>query len=176
MKKIFLACFVLPLAFAACNKDKDKGTPDPVDPIDTVLTVPVSKFTILTTDKWKLTEAFVNNTAGELAIDYYSTMKDCEKDNFFFFNASGSITLDEGATKCSASDPQTTTDGNWSFSADTSKMTLSGSSLLPVDGDHTIKILTLTATTLKVSKDTTITYPGFPAMSGTFIASMIKVK
>lgn len=82
----------------------------------------------LTAGNWKVTGMTINpgiEVAGIVITDiYYLMVQDCAKDNLIKFNTDGSVTDDEGATKCSSDDPQTTTDGTWTLSTDSKTLTI----------------------------------------------------
>ena len=50
---------------------------------------------------------------GVVVTDLYNYLEDCQKDDIMRFNSNGSITQDEGTTKCEPDDPQTTDMGSW---------------------------------------------------------------
>lgn len=156
MKKIFLALLALPLMMVACKK-KDK----------------TSNLTKLKANTWKITEVNISKD-GVIGLDYYDQMKDCEKDNFYTFNNDFTITANEGASKCDPTIADVTTDGSWVLTENESKFTLKNSKILPIEGDQTMSIVTLDANTLKLSKDTTIDYPGVGKLSGTVNVTFTK--
>ena len=156
MKKIILLAFSLPFVFAACKKEDDK-----------------SNFDLLTDGKWKLTEVNISKN-DTLALDYYYTLGTCAKDNIYTFNKDNSITSDEGATKCDATVQQITTDGTWLLSNGDKTFTIKNSKILPISGDQSFNIKTLNSSTLKLTKDTTIDYPGLGIISGTINATFSK--
>lgn len=176
MKKILFVAIIATVAITACKK-KDTSTPTPPPtptPVDT--NKATSRYDALTTDKWKITAVHMSK-GDTLIVDYYDgQMKDCEKDNFIFFNKSGSITSDEGATKCDASAAQITTDGSWTLNSDTTMFTIKDSKILPISGTATAKVILIDKTNFKISKDTTIVYPGIGSISGTIYANFSKVK
>jgi hypothetical protein len=177
MKKIIIAAFAVSAVFVACKKDK-KTTTAPPKPIDSVITdtnYTASRYEALTTDKWRLSEVYMNDTAGKEVVEYYSGMKECEKDNFFTFNKNASITSDEGATKCDPSVDQVTTGGTWLLSSDTTQFTLKETTILPIKGDINAKIVTIDKYNFKISKDTTITF-GAITIKGTIFSAFKKVK
>lgn len=169
MKKIICSVLLVATAFAACKK-KDPA-PDPLP--TPVKTVP--KFIILTTDKWKVSAVYMSKGADTI-VNYYQTMKECEKDNFITFNASGSISSDEGATKCDPSVAQITTDGRWLLNADTTEFIIQDSKVLPITGAAIAKIVLIDSLNFRISKDTSGTYPGIGTISGTIFANFQKVK
>lgn len=157
MKKIIIAVLALPLILVACKK-KDN----------------TSNLTKLTANTWKITEVNISKD-GVVGLDYYSTMKECEKDNFYTFNADYTITSNEGATKCDPAIQDVTTDGSWTLTENETKFTLKNSKVLPIPGDLTMKIVSLDGSTLKLAKDTTINYPGIPdPISGTINVTFTK--
>jgi hypothetical protein len=121
-KKIILFAFAAIALLSSCKKDD--ATPD--------------NTALITTGKWKMT---AETTAG---INTYATNLACEKDNTFAFATDGKVTFDEGATKCSAADPQSTT-GTWAFSGTEKKKIIITDSGIAITCD----ISELTATSLK---------------------------
>lgn len=172
MKKLIIPVLALFALAQSCKKDK-KPTPTPTPtPVDT----PYSKYTALTTDKWKITAVYVTAATGDTSIDYYEgLMKDCEKDNFYQFTSAAAIRVNEGLTKCDAAAPQDTTDGKWELSADTSLFSIVDSKILPLSGKVSMKVVALTKTELKLTKDTSGNISGIPFV-GRIHANFIKVK
>lgn len=135
MKKIIFAVLVSGLFFSACKKKEKELT----------------KTELLQNGKWKLTAANFNGF-----YDIFANFKDCQKDNTYTFNANKSITVDEGGTKCSDTTKQSYTDGSWSLTANDTKIALSGSSITLGFGTLSADVVTLNATTLQVTKDTSV--------------------
>ncbi|MFY8020977.1 MAG: lipocalin family protein [Bacteroidia bacterium] len=54
----------------------------------------------------------------------YNLLKDCEKDNLYQFKSTKSVMIDEGASKCNASDAQSKTIGIWAINESTKVLTL----------------------------------------------------
>jgi hypothetical protein len=110
MFKLLPLVLLLTLSFAACKKKEDKK----------------SKMTLLTQKEWFMSknEEKVGNGAWN---DDFPNYLACEKDNKFIFKSDNTATLDEGATKCSASDPQTQTIA-WAFTDNETKVLLDGDS------------------------------------------------
>ena len=150
MKKTILALVALTIAFAACKKDKT-----------------VSAFDHLTTGTWKVSETYLAKDTTVI-IDYYvAQMQDCAKDNIYTFNKDYSITSDEGPTKCDTSVAQKTTDGTWGLADNDKTFSIKNSKILPLSGDVNMSIVSLDDSYLKLTKDTTIVYPGIGNISGT---------
>lgn len=129
---------MLTIAFTACKKD-DKTDNSPSGK--------------LTKDQWKLAKVVVTiPLIGES--DVYATLQPCEKDNNTLFVKDGSITLDEGATKCNSGDPQTVPNsGTWALNANDTKLNLD----IKVGGNPfkgNFNIVSLTDNNLTLSLDT----------------------
>lgn len=117
---------VLSIALLSCSKD-------PVDDS--------SKRDALTTGTWKLTGSMTDyNKDGTYEEDSYAIYADCEKDNFYTFQADGSGIIDAGPTKCYSSAPQTST-FSWSFKDNQTRLQFAG---------QEYEIEELTASTLRL--------------------------
>lgn len=129
------------IGLVSCGDDK-KEEPTPTK----------SRTELLTNANWQL---IAGTIVPPITIDLFGqtiTISDifdlegsepCTKDDLQIFNADGTITNDEGPSKCDAADPQTTSGGKW-------KLLESDSKLQIIDGDTTlISITELSATTLK---------------------------
>lgn len=77
--------------------------------------------------------------AGALTVDVLSTLKPCELDDIYRFNSNKTFTVEEGATKCNAADPQIKESGPWRFNAAETKLYL---------GTDSVEVIELTATSL----------------------------
>ena len=126
MKKI-TSCFaiaiaVLALSVTSCKKE--------------VVLTPKDH---LTTGSWKLIAETKNSTES------YSAKEACDKDNFYSYSAAGKLVIDEGPTKCKATDPQTES-FDYTLSADNKTISEKDAALgITID----IAVLELTATSLK---------------------------
>lgn len=147
MKKLSFI-FLAALALGSCKKNDDNS------PAST------SKTDLLTAKSWRVTAEKSTSTVGSTAgttTDDYANSPACERDNFLKFNTNKTATFDEGATKCSTSDPQTQS-GAWDFNSDGTKLTItdpSGSGLA-IQQD----ILELSATTLRLRNTSSYTAGG----------------
>lgn len=112
LKTLFIIAIAGTFLFiASCSKDEDS----------------VSKTEIITANSWKYAALTINPPIDFFGIpisDFLAFMDDCEKDNLFIFNTSGSYTIDEGATKCDDADPQTIEVGTWSFNSGETQLSL----------------------------------------------------
>lgn len=173
MKKLIIPGIILLGLAISCKKDKKTTTPPPTTPTDTTY----SKYTALTTDKWKITNVYVTApSTGDTTIFYYDDlMKACEKDNFYSFTTTATIAVNEGDTKCDVGAPQDTTDGKWALSSDTTQFSIEDSKILPFTGTVVLKVERLTKTELRLTKDTSGNISGIP-FTGTIHAHFAKVK
>lgn len=96
-RKTLLILTLICAVIAACTKS-DSSSP--------------SGASILVNGKWQLTDVSVLIPGSSLSVSIFDTIPACVKDNFYTFTSDSTVTLDEGATKCDASDPQTTS-GSW---------------------------------------------------------------
>lgn len=127
MKKLSLLLLTA-LTVGACKKDNGNAPADP-------------RTDLLTAKAWRLSTVAV--TVYGTVLPSSSVIADCDKDNFYRFNADKSLLADAGTVKCSTSDPQTQA-GTWAFNNDQTKLTivLPGSAL---NGEATIQELSATA-------------------------------
>ncbi len=140
-KKTVVIFFCTPLAFFACKKSSPATAS--------------SDFSILISGKWQLTAYSVAPPGSSTSINAYSLLPSCFTDNYYIFNTDSTLTIDEGATKCDASAPQTTITGKWKLLANNTEL----SGVESVGGTNDITtIIQLDNNTLKL-QDTT-TYSG----------------
>ena len=144
MKKLLLSLTVLSvIGFSSCS---DKKTDDPQPKAK-------SRTELLTSAHWQM---IAGTIVPPITIDIFGqtvTISDifdftgaepCSKDDLQIFNTDGTITNDEGPTKCDPSDPQTSSGGTWAFFENDTKLRMID------DGDTTIiNVTELSTTTLK---------------------------
>jgi hypothetical protein len=108
MKKLslYLAVVAIGVVMFGCKKDS---------------TTTISKDDII--GKWMMTSMTVS-PAMDGVTDMFGTRDACEKDDLTIFNADGTVINDAGATKCSSSDPQSTSGGTWTISSDNKTLTI----------------------------------------------------
>lgn len=137
MKKHFtylLAIYTLIIvAMPACDKNDDD---DPK---------PKTKTELITASNWKFSSATVAGFG-----DVSAFLQGCQKDNTALFVTGGTGTIDEGATKCSGGDPQTSP-FTWNFQDSETKLFISA--VLFTGGSNLSTIVTLTETQLVVSQE-----------------------
>jgi hypothetical protein len=132
--KFILAFLSAIILFAACSKDSNNNTPK-------------TKTDLLVQSSWKFDNATVNGS------DVSSLIQGCQKDNTITFAAGGTGTLDEGATKCGSSDPQSNP-FTWNFA--TNETVLHVSATLFTGGSSDFNIVTLNETQLVLSQNINI--------------------
>lgn len=135
MKKPIFFLLGLALAFVACKDDEASKT----------------NTEKLTSGKWKITASVAKFTFNgiEQTVDVYANLPACKKDNTVEFKTDGTVIADEGATKCSPTDPQEET-GTWTFEQNEMHLHVVGT-----DYSFEAEIVELTDSVLKVKYDTT---------------------
>jgi hypothetical protein len=145
MKKcVFTCAAILCLGFVACEKSNDEEK-------DTT----AAKTTLITTGTWKFSSAGIdNNNDGTKDQDIPAAfILTCETDNIVTFKTDKSGVMDEGATKCATTDPQTV-NFTWDFTNNANNITVSAGLFPGLDGEA--KIIELSSTKLTVSKNVTV--------------------
>ena len=154
-KNTLALLFAFALGLAGCSKKADDPTPT---------TPPLSaKTTLLITPKWRITAIVGALTFGgqTTTTDSYANLPTCRRDDFSKFSADLTVAQDEGATRCTQTDPQTRA-GTWSFNAAETQLTvIDPSKPVGTTGQTvTADLLQLTSTTLVVKTTTTQTTSG----------------
>ena len=106
-----------------------------------------TKSEMLTSSSWKFSAATVSGS------DVSGFMQTCQKDNILLFQSAGTGTVDEGTTKCNASDAQTNP-FTWNFTGTESVLHIS--TVLFTGGSSDFSLVSLTSTTLVVSQNITV--------------------
>lgn len=110
---------------------------------------------IITDAMWKLSSSIAVSTytGGSFETDLLDGLPVCKTDNLFQFNPNNTFTIDEGATKCSPSDPQVRANtGTWSVSNNI--MTITDSSN-PAFGTLTAEIISISSSSFTLRYVTT---------------------
>jgi len=111
-----------------------------------------SNMTLMTQGVWKYDTSGFDLT-GDNKIDYPDTLiQPCIKDNTYQFKMDSTVVVDQGATKCNNSDPQTAT-YSWSISNSTPPILRSNADSILTGG---VTVSVLTSTQLQMYKDTSI--------------------
>ncbi|ULQ51126.1 lipocalin family protein [Flavihumibacter fluvii] len=122
-----------------------------------------TKTELLTKQMWKIEKSGLDADKNG-TIDLLDTWEACELDNTFLFKPDGSGVFDEGATKCSVTDPQSS-EFTWIFK--NNETILSG--IIPALGfSGDANISALNDSTLEVYQDITI--------AGTPVRYIIRLK
>jgi hypothetical protein len=114
-----------------------------------------TKTDLLTASAWVHESSGVDvdkNGTIELSLEA-AGVPQCQLNNVLTFRNDNTAVADEGATKCNAADPQTT-QFNWQFADNETALTFSGNVFTQLNGKFAIR--TLNATSLSMSKDTTM--------------------
>ena len=102
-KVLSMMAIALLVVMTSCKKDEETKTDQDY----------------LTAGNWKVTGMEISpgiEVPGFGTVtDFYQYVEACTKDDLLRFNTDGVLIEDEGATKCDADDPQTTSDGTWTL-------------------------------------------------------------
>ncbi len=123
------------LTASSCKKDDDEQK---------------SKTDLITSGSWKVTNMIVDPPIvmeGMEFSDLFAFMPDCAKDDFMTFHSDGTVVNDEGASKCDAGDPQTST-GTWSFNDAETQIIMQED-----QGNVAYDLINLTDTNLEIGAD-----------------------
>lgn len=104
LKTALVALALVSIAFTGCKKDDD-NEPD--------------KTSLLTEKSWKMTAATIDPAidwfgTGTKITNLYAQFPACVKDDLIIFKKNGTVSFDEGGSKCDTNDPQTE-NALWSF-------------------------------------------------------------
>lgn len=123
------------VGFMGCDKDDDD-------------TPAKTKTELITQGSWKFSTATVGGA------DVSAFLQTCQKDNVLTFVAAGSTgTVDEGATKCNAGDPQTSP-FTWSFASGETQVNIS--TTLFAGGSSVFTLVSLSESQLVLSQNITV--------------------
>jgi hypothetical protein len=131
MRRINLALCValISILFVACKKSSSH---------------PKTNTDFLTQSSWKFDNAKVGGS------DVSAFLQTCQTDNVLTFSSNGTGVLDEGATKCNSTDPQTNP-FDWSFASN--ETVLHVSTVLFTGGSSDFTIVTLNDSQLVLSQN-----------------------
>lgn len=123
---------------AGCQKDDNNNSTG------------ATKTELLTSGNWKITSDYYDpavdyNGDGQVENEVISFYSACDKDDLLIFKTNGTLTLDEGASKCDPSDPQVIQSSNWKFSSNETVIVVG-----PAGSEQSIQLLELSSTTLKI--------------------------
>jgi len=127
------------LIWTACSKSKSGSNNS-------------SNMTLMTQAIWKYDTSGFDLT-GDGKIDYPDTLiQPCYKDNTYQFKTDSTVIVDDGATKCNSTDPQTAT-YSWSISNTNPPILKSDADPILATG---LTVSVLSSTQLQLYKDTSI--------------------
>lgn len=145
--KIFssFVCFLFLCAAFSCNKTSD--------PIPTA-----TKTDNISASSWTYENAGIDNDRNgtidvPLSSIAPSLVQSCKIDNMLTFKKDNTGTVDEGATRCNVTDPQTSA-FNWNFADNETNLVVSNNIFALLNGKS--KILALTSTNFSLTRDTVI--------------------
>ena len=148
MKKVFVVLCCAGLA-VSCKKDGDNNSQTKTD--------------LLVSSAWKYQSAGASIDGNSNTIEYSAEdlgiALPCVTDNTGTFNANGSGINDEGPTKCDPAVPQSTP-FSWNFSNNETVLNISGAGFVGLSG--AFNIAKLDATSMRLTKDTTVPSVPFP--------------
>jgi len=108
MNKTVVFIIILIFAFYSCGKEDA-----------------LTKTDLLTQSPWILTASIFDpplQTDGGFIVNWYAVMRDCIRDDVFYYYPSGVYTNSEGASRCSPSDAEIWEVGVWTFNEDETKL------------------------------------------------------
>jgi len=141
-KRLWIPCLTalaLSIAWASCSKNNSNSNYN-------------AQVTLLTKSTWKFDTAGVDLDKNGVIDQEDNSLEPCFKDNTYVFNKDSTVVMDEGATKCDAGDPQTS---SYSWTITNGNPPVLKSDVNPILAEG-LKVLTLTDTKLTVYKDTTV--------------------
>ncbi|MDH7462279.1 lipocalin family protein [Chitinophagaceae bacterium 26-R-25] len=109
-----------------------------------------SKTQLITSGNWKVTSDYYDPAVdwdgdGHTENEVFSLYSACDKDDILVFKTDGSLTFDEGASKCDPSDPQVIETTSWKFSNNETVLLVG-----PSGSETSVQLLELSSTTLKI--------------------------
>lgn len=155
-QKLQIATLFFGMIFTACGKK------NPV--------AEVTKTVLITASAWKYDNAGIDingDGTSDSPLPAAFDVPACSKDNLITFNSDKTGKVDEGATKCNATDPQTRP-FTWEFVNNETEISSSTAVFPGLEGSF--KVLELTATKFRVSKQ--VTLPGPIPIPVTVIVSL----
>lgn len=159
MKKFYTLLVAAVLLVSACQKDI--VFPEGAGPGSGKKTGSGASGGGLAGTSWRLSASVssVEDSGMSIEVDLFALFPACSTDDVVTYNANGTATHDQGATKCDPSTPQSETGGKWVLSSD--KKTLDVSSFPVTAGLTSLKmeVLQLDAQILKVRYVTYINGP-----------------
>lgn len=126
--KTLLLFTVVSTLFFACKKKNDQK----------------SKTELLTQKEWFVSK-YEEKTNNGSWVDEFPTWDACSKDDKYIFKTNNTLEVNEGATKCSPTDPQIIETIAWAFTDNETRITINGSALIELLDENTF-IISITET------------------------------
>ena len=126
--KTLLLFTVVSTLFFACKKKNDQK----------------SKTELLTQKEWFVSK-YEEKTNNGSWVDEFPTWDACSKDDKYIFKTNNTLEVNEGATKCSPTDPQIIETIAWAFTDNETRITTNGSALIELLDENTF-IISITET------------------------------
>jgi hypothetical protein len=165
LKLFTIISFALLIGLSGCKKDEGNE--------------PMTNRDYLISGSWKVTgtvlDPGIELQPGIIITDVFEVLVDaCAKDDFMTFNSNGTITEDQGATKCDPDDPQTNSDGTWTLSEDGSTLTITTPPEFEGDDPDVtvVTIVSINSTTFVGSSSETIDLGDGPIWTGKVTVTM----
>ncbi len=127
LKTLLLITVVSTLFFACKKKNNQK-----------------SKTELLTQKVWVVSKYELKTNNGPW-VDEFPNWEACSKDDQFIFKTNNTLEVNEGATKCSPTDPQIIETIAWAFTDNETRITINGSALIDLLDENTF-IISITET------------------------------
>lgn len=123
---------------------------------DSAPNITPTKASLLTAKEWVLVSSQYKSTTATIWTDQFALMPACDKDDKLQFKVDGTYELNEGASKCNASNPFIIQTGTWKFALNETILAITEiSGTTPTNRDATIDALS--ATTLGYTYIKTVT-------------------
>jgi len=123
--KTLLLFTIVSTLFFACKKKNDQK----------------SKTELLTQKEWFVSK-YEQKTNNGSWVDEFPTWDACSKDDKYIFKTNNTLEVNEGATKCSPTDPQIIETIAWAFTDNETRITINGSALIELLDENTFIIST----------------------------------
>lgn len=122
LKTLLLIAFVSTLFFA-CKKKNDQK----------------SKTELLTQKEWFVSK-YEQKTNNGPWVDDFPTWDACSKDDKYIFRTNNTLEVNEGATKCSPTDPQIIETIAWALTDNETRITITGSAFIDLLDENSLII------------------------------------
>jgi hypothetical protein len=94
-----------------------------------------TKAELITAAAWKITKVEARTSTAAPWVDYTSFLQACDKDNPTVIRSNATYEVNEGATKCSPTDPQIIEVGTWVFENNEARIKFTETGSAPYGAD-----------------------------------------